>query len=167
MLFQLFSWLSNVVQFGTLIINTKERRCIYIKYISYFVELLSQTWNIYGVSTLFNFCKDEVHLKQYAKRLREEVAGTLTQQDVSYNAKFFVMENITVRPHPVDPPPIKVSSVVVIFIIRAITTKMRKHNDRNNCRSRFTPQILAMRRVVQRSVFIKECFYLGELSRMS
>ena len=71
-------------------------------------ELLSQTWNIYGVSTLFNFCNDEVHLKQYAKRLREEVAGTLEQQDVAYTAEFFVMENITVRPHPVDPPPIKV-----------------------------------------------------------
>ncbi|XP_076668464.1 uncharacterized protein LOC143369006 isoform X1 [Andrena cerasifolii] len=71
-------------------------------------ELLSQTWNIYGVSTLFNFYQDEVHLKQYAKRLREEVAGTLAQQDVAYTAKFLVMENITVRPHPVDPPPIKV-----------------------------------------------------------
>ena len=71
-------------------------------------ELLSQTWNIYGISTLFNFYEDEVHLKQYAKRLREEVAGTLAQQDVSYSAKFFVMENITVRPHPVDPSPIKV-----------------------------------------------------------
>lgn len=118
-----------------------------MKYISYFVELLSQTWNIYGVSTLFNFYQDEIHLKQYAKRLREEVAATLAQQDVAYSAKFLVMENTTVRPHPVDPPPVKVLSVVTIFITRTIITHIAR-NQRNNCRSRFMPKILAARKVV-------------------
>ncbi|XP_076652665.1 uncharacterized protein LOC143358981 [Halictus rubicundus] len=71
-------------------------------------ELLHQTWNIYGVSTLFNFHQDEVHLKQYSKRLREEVAATLTQEDVAYQAKMFVMDHVTTRPSPMDPVPIKI-----------------------------------------------------------
>ncbi|XP_076298404.1 uncharacterized protein LOC143217728 [Lasioglossum baleicum] len=71
-------------------------------------ELLNQTWTVYGVSTLFNFHQDEVHLKQYSKRLREEIAATLTQEDVAYKAKMFVMDNVTTRPSPMDPIPIKI-----------------------------------------------------------
>ncbi|XP_054006791.1 uncharacterized protein LOC128891370 [Hylaeus anthracinus] len=71
-------------------------------------ELLYKTWTIFGVSTLFNFHQDEVHLKQYAKRLREEVATNLAQEDVMYNAKMYIMDNVQTRPSPMDPPPIKV-----------------------------------------------------------
>ncbi|XP_068974998.1 uncharacterized protein [Bombus flavifrons] len=71
-------------------------------------ELLYKTWTIFGVSTLFNFHQDEVHLKQYAKRLREEVANNLSQEDVTYDAEFCVMKDITQRPSPLDPPPIKI-----------------------------------------------------------
>ncbi|XP_076238272.1 uncharacterized protein LOC143181638 isoform X2 [Calliopsis andreniformis] len=70
-------------------------------------ELLHQTWTIFGVSILFNFYLDETHLKQYAKRLREEVAVMLTQEDVTYDAKFFIKENVT-RPSPIDPPPLQI-----------------------------------------------------------
>ncbi|KOX70729.1 hypothetical protein WN51_02153 [Melipona quadrifasciata] len=71
-------------------------------------ELLHKTWTIFGVSTLFNFHQDEVYLKQYAKRLREEIAKNLSQEDVTYDTKFCVMENISLRPSPLDPPPIKI-----------------------------------------------------------
>ncbi|XP_076637044.1 centromere protein L [Colletes latitarsis] len=71
-------------------------------------ELLYKTWTIFGVSTFFNFHQDEVHLKQYSKRLREEVAITLAQEDVTYNAKVYVMDNVATRPSPMDPPPMKV-----------------------------------------------------------
>lgn len=49
-------------------------------------------------------------MKQYAKRLREEVANNLSQEDVTYDAEFCVMKDITQRPSPLDPPPIKVVS---------------------------------------------------------
>ncbi|XP_078042677.1 centromere protein L isoform X2 [Augochlora pura] len=71
-------------------------------------ELLHKTWTVYGVSTLFNFHKDEVHLKQYSKRLREKVATTLTQENVAYTVKMFVMDNVETRPSPMDPLPIKI-----------------------------------------------------------
>ncbi|XP_043799395.1 centromere protein L-like [Apis laboriosa] len=71
-------------------------------------ELLNKTWTIFGVSTLFNFYQDEICLKQYAKKLREEVANNLTQEDVTYNTEFCIMENIILRPSPMDPPPIKI-----------------------------------------------------------
>ncbi|XP_012144720.1 uncharacterized protein LOC100884034 [Megachile rotundata] len=72
-------------------------------------ELLHQTWNVFGVSTLFNFHLDEVHLKQYAKRLREELANNLAQENVTYSAQFSVMDNITSRPSSLDPLPIKIN----------------------------------------------------------
>ncbi|KZC10841.1 hypothetical protein WN55_01540 [Dufourea novaeangliae] len=72
-------------------------------------ELLRKTWTIFGVSTLFNFHHDEVHLKQYSKRIREEVATNIAQEDVAYTAKMFVMNDVTVRPSPTDPPPIKIT----------------------------------------------------------
>ncbi|XP_029047373.1 uncharacterized protein LOC114878116 [Osmia bicornis bicornis] len=73
-----------------------------------FEGLLRQTWTVFGVSILFNFQQDEVHLKQYAKRLREEVASASTQENVSYTTEFTVMKNITLRPSPEDLPPIKI-----------------------------------------------------------
>ncbi|XP_076177704.1 uncharacterized protein LOC143151996 isoform X2 [Ptiloglossa arizonensis] len=73
-----------------------------------FIELLHKTWTIFGVSTLFNFHQDEVHLKRYAKRLREEVAMSLSQEDVMYNAKLYIMTYVEIRPSPIDPPPIKI-----------------------------------------------------------
>ncbi|CAK9800254.1 Centromere protein L [Anthophora plagiata] len=72
------------------------------------LELLFKTWTVFGVSTLFNFYQEEVYLKQYAKRLREEVANSLTKEDVTYNTKFLVMESISLRPSPMDPPPLKI-----------------------------------------------------------
>lgn len=77
-------------------------------YIFCFIGLLRQTWTVFGVSVLFNFHQDETHLKQYAKRLREEVANASTQENVSYITEFTVMKNITLRPSPEDLPPIKV-----------------------------------------------------------
>ncbi|KAG7201701.1 hypothetical protein KM043_004429 [Ampulex compressa] len=71
-------------------------------------ELLRQTWTVFGVSTLFGFRRDEIHFKLYAKRLREEVASTLSQEDMTYNAKFTNMENVILRPSPLDPHPIKI-----------------------------------------------------------
>lgn len=75
--------------------------------------MLHKTWTIFGVSTLFNFYQDEVYLKQYAKRLREEIAKNLSQEDVTYDTEFCVMENISLRPSPLDPPPIKVKSTSI------------------------------------------------------
>ncbi|XP_031827318.1 uncharacterized protein LOC116424713 isoform X2 [Nomia melanderi] len=72
------------------------------------IELLHKTWTIYGVSTLFNFHRDEIHLKQYSKKLREEVAATLAQEDVIYTAKMNIMDHITVKTSSVDPIPIKI-----------------------------------------------------------
>ncbi|OAD59737.1 Centromere protein L [Eufriesea mexicana] len=72
------------------------------------LELLNKTWTIFGVSMLFNFHQDEIHLKQYAKRLKEEVTSKLSQEAVVYDVEFCVMENVTQRPSPLDPPPIKV-----------------------------------------------------------
>ncbi|KAL7300416.1 hypothetical protein TKK_0006842 [Trichogramma kaykai] len=70
--------------------------------------LLRQTWNICGVSTLFNFqCENEVVLKQYAKKLREQVACMLSQEDVSYEAKVSVLE--LERPNSDDHPIIKIN----------------------------------------------------------
>ncbi|XP_001605964.1 centromere protein L-like [Nasonia vitripennis] len=70
-------------------------------------ELLRQTWNIWGVSVLFDFhCDNEVQLKQYAKKLREEVACILSQDDVSYEAKISVLD--IQRPKETDHPVVKI-----------------------------------------------------------
>lgn len=72
--------------------------------------LLKQTWYVCGVSTLFGFQPDsELQLKLYSKRLREEVAGILPSEDVTYDAQFSVVESINSRPSPADPPAIKVN----------------------------------------------------------
>ncbi|KAK2579356.1 hypothetical protein KPH14_008305 [Odynerus spinipes] len=54
-------------------------------------ELISLTWNIYGVSALFGFqYNDKTVLKLYGKRLREEIATSLPQENVAYNANISV-----------------------------------------------------------------------------
>ncbi|XP_012271609.1 uncharacterized protein LOC105694969 isoform X2 [Orussus abietinus] len=70
------------------------------------LELLDQSWVVYGVSLLFGLQYDnKLMLKLYGKKLREEVASTLSHDNVSYDAKFSVMEGIKVRP---GPPAIKI-----------------------------------------------------------
>ncbi|XP_017883331.1 uncharacterized protein LOC108626905 [Ceratina calcarata] len=69
-------------------------------------ELLHVLWTVSAVSVLFNFHQDRVHLKQYAKRLREEVANSLAQENVVYNAEVSVMKNKT--SDSLDSPPIKI-----------------------------------------------------------
>ncbi|XP_014219468.1 centromere protein L-like [Copidosoma floridanum] len=77
-------------------------------------ELLKQTWNIHGVSILFNFHSDnEVLMKQYAKKLREEVATILSQENVTYNAKITVL-NIR-RPKETDHPVVKIEVFATVF----------------------------------------------------
>ncbi|KYN08890.1 PREDICTED: uncharacterized protein LOC108770107 [Trachymyrmex cornetzi] len=65
--------------------------------------LVAQTWNIYAVSALFGIEQDEVHFKLYSKKLREEIASTLSREDVTYDAKFSVMEDIISKPNSEDP----------------------------------------------------------------
>ncbi|XP_015594461.1 centromere protein L isoform X2 [Cephus cinctus] len=70
-------------------------------------ELLSQTWTIWGVSPLFGFDKDnEIKLKLYAKKLREEIANNLTQENVTYEAKFTIIPNFS--PNVINPFALKV-----------------------------------------------------------
>lgn len=76
-------------------------------------SLVAQTWNIYAVSALFDIEQDDVHFKLYSKRLREEIASTLPSEDVTYDAKFSVMEDITSKPNN-DNPVIKIEVVTKI-----------------------------------------------------
>ncbi|XP_043280805.1 uncharacterized protein [Venturia canescens] len=71
-------------------------------------ELLKQTWTIWGVSCLFGFQSDELQLKLYAKRLREEVAAILPHDNATYNASFAITESIVTRPRHDDYPPLKI-----------------------------------------------------------
>lgn len=92
-------------------------------FILYFIELLHQTWNIFAVSILFDFYRDEVHLKKYAKRIKEEVASTLTSEDVTYDATVSIMEDVT-RPSPSDPLPLQVFSTIINKIHTIIMKKI-------------------------------------------
>ncbi|XP_047366982.1 centromere protein L-like [Vespa velutina] len=57
-------------------------------------EIISLTWNIYGVSALFGFqYNDKTILKLYGKRLREEIATNLSQENVAYDAHLSIIEN--------------------------------------------------------------------------
>ncbi|XP_034934135.1 centromere protein L-like [Chelonus insularis] len=72
-------------------------------------ELLKQTWDIHGVSPLFQFnYQSERHLKLYGKKLREEIASLLPKDDMKYSVKFEVDANIDPRPNATDPPAIKI-----------------------------------------------------------
>ncbi|KAL2737651.1 centromere protein L-like [Vespula squamosa] len=57
-------------------------------------EIISLTWNIYGVSALFGFQYDnKTTLKLYGKRLREEIATNLSQENVAYDAHLSIAED--------------------------------------------------------------------------
>ncbi|KAL6443240.1 hypothetical protein ACFW04_002870 [Cataglyphis niger] len=76
-------------------------------------DLLGKTWNIYAVSALFDLRQDDIHFKLYSKRLREEIASTLSHEDVSYDAKFSVVENMC-RPNHENNPAIKIEVIAKI-----------------------------------------------------
>lgn len=76
------------------------------------LEFLNQTWNICAVSLLYNFeFNNEVKLKLYAKRLREEVACMVSKENVTYDAKISVLE--MKRPTETDEPTIKVNKFFI------------------------------------------------------
>lgn len=74
-----------------------------------FTDLVGQTWNVYAVSALFGFRQDDIHFKLYSKRLREEIASTLSHEDVTYNANFSIMESIVPKSNHENHPAIKVN----------------------------------------------------------
>ncbi|KAH0953659.1 hypothetical protein HN011_004147 [Eciton burchellii] len=71
-------------------------------------DLVGQTWNIYAISALFGLRRDDVHFKLYSKRLREEIANTLPRENVTYDAKFSVVEHIQPGLHHQNHPAIKI-----------------------------------------------------------
>ncbi|RLU25333.1 hypothetical protein DMN91_001489 [Ooceraea biroi] len=70
--------------------------------------LVGLTWNVYAISALFGLQRDDVHLKLYSKKLREEIASTLSRENVTYDAKFSLMEEIVSRPYHQNHPAIKI-----------------------------------------------------------
>lgn len=70
---------------------------------------MKQTWTMWGVSSLFDFeYNDEVKMKLYAKKLREEVSRSLLKENVSYTAKFTLMDDLGPKPSPNDVPAVRV-----------------------------------------------------------
>ncbi|KAL6266678.1 hypothetical protein P5V15_003742 [Pogonomyrmex californicus] len=74
-------------------------------------ELIGQTWNIYAASALFGFQQDDIHLKLYSKKLREEIASTLSREDVTYDTKFSIIEDIASGSNYENHPAIKIEVV--------------------------------------------------------
>lgn len=72
-----------------LIISDFKNTCIL------YIDLVHHTWNIYGVSALFDLKQDDIHFKLYSKKLREEIASNLSREEVTYDANFSIMENIS------------------------------------------------------------------------
>lgn len=72
-------------------------------------DLISQTWYIYAVSALFGFKRDDVSLKLYSKKLREEIAKHLSSENLTYDVNFSIVEDITPRSSPENYSAIKVS----------------------------------------------------------
>ncbi|XP_029667448.1 centromere protein L-like [Formica exsecta] len=77
-------------------------------------NLVGQTWNIYAVSALFGLQQDDIHFKLYSKRLREEIANTLSHEDVSYDARFSIMEDMVPKPNHENYPAIKIEVLAKI-----------------------------------------------------
>ncbi|CAL1688395.1 unnamed protein product [Lasius platythorax] len=78
-------------------------------------DLVGKTWNIYAVSVLFGLQQDDIHFKLYSKRLREEIASTLSHEDVTYDAKFSMMEDIVdIFPNHENYPAIKIEVLATI-----------------------------------------------------
>lgn len=70
---------------------------------------MKKTWTLWGVSSLFNFqYDDEIKMKMYAKKLREEVARSILKENLSYTAKFTLLNNFGPKPSPKDAPAIRV-----------------------------------------------------------
>ncbi|XP_029156542.1 centromere protein L-like [Nylanderia fulva] len=76
--------------------------------------LIRKTWNIYAVSALFDFQQDDIYLKLYAKKLREEIASTLSRENVTYDAKFSIMEDVVPTPNHENHPAIKIEVLAKI-----------------------------------------------------
>jgi len=74
-----------------------------------YTDLIGQTWNIYAISALFGLRRDDVHFKLYSKKLREEIANILSRENVTYDAKFSLVEHIQPGSHHQNHPAIKVS----------------------------------------------------------
>lgn len=74
-------------------------------------DLVGQTWNIYAASALFNVQRDDIHLKLYSKKLREEVACTSSREDVTYDAKFSIIEDLVSGSNYEDHPAIKIEVI--------------------------------------------------------
>ncbi|XP_063995192.1 uncharacterized protein LOC135172768 [Diachasmimorpha longicaudata] len=95
--------------------------------------LLKQTWNIWGVSSLYGLQQDsQVHLKLYGKKMREEVAALLPHEDVTYEAQFSIVEGMDKRPSASDPIPIKIT-VHAIPIERDVHDKTREPERNEKC----------------------------------
>lgn len=76
--------------------------------------LVSKTWNIYAVSALFGFQQDDIHLKLYSKKLREEIASVLSREDVTYDVKFSIMKDIVPSSNYGNHPAIKIEVLAKI-----------------------------------------------------
>ncbi|XP_012255181.1 centromere protein L-like isoform X1 [Athalia rosae] len=58
-------------------------------------DLITKTWDVWAASPLYGMkWNEEVKLKQYAKRLRENVATSLCKEDVSYDAEFLILKDL-------------------------------------------------------------------------
>lgn len=80
-----------------------------IEYEKSFENLIKQTWTIWAVSSLFNFkYNDELKMKLYAKKLREEVSRSILKENVSYTAKFTLLNDFGPRPNPNDVPAVQI-----------------------------------------------------------
>lgn len=77
-------------------------------------SLVHKTWNIYAVSALFGLQQDDINFKLYSKKLREEIASTLSREDVTYDAKFSIMDDIVPRPNHENHPAIKIEVLAKI-----------------------------------------------------
>ncbi|KAI4496763.1 hypothetical protein M0804_000573 [Polistes exclamans] len=63
---------------------------------SYSQDIISLTWNVFGVSALFGFqYDDKTNLKLYGKRLREEIASNLSHENEIYIAKVSIVGDAT------------------------------------------------------------------------
>ncbi|KAI4498841.1 hypothetical protein M0802_006016 [Mischocyttarus mexicanus] len=71
---------------------TVEREEFLDNEITFSQDIISLTWNVFGVSALFGFqYNDKTNLKLYGKRLREEVATNLSNENETYNANISIV----------------------------------------------------------------------------
>lgn len=83
----------------------------------FFSELTKKTWNVYGVSALFDCqMEDETELKNYGKLMRERLALRLPSENCTYVAKFSVPERFEHPTVPNIPRPLTVTLLKHFFI---------------------------------------------------